>query len=326
MAEHNEARIVGYLTADPIIRDEKSTDEDGTERLEYAKCYLHVETVRRSVQACTMSRYSNILVFYDVSEASGNEWKMKLLKKIRSLKKGDVVSIKGVVVIQNTMQSRRCKHCGKIITNPTTMAFVYPIDLIKLTSYSHLIDQKAGENALNYKDDEKAKAVMRNNAIYGLAEANRRLIENYYEFSNTVTLLGYVVNQPKLVSGASGDDHCQYQVAVGRKYYIVTDAEQKTDFPWVYTFGEQCQRDMERIIPPDKEKGETGTEVLMSAAMIQSYPRKKIICPVCNEVNETTLVKTEFVPYSVEYLENYVKDEKTDDDEEKVANSVLSFF
>lgn len=324
MAEHNEARIVGYLTADPVIKDKKRINENGEEQIEYSRCYLHVETVRRSIQACTMSRYSNILVFYDVSGFDNNEWKMKLLNKIRALKKGDVVSIKGVIVVQNTTSERRCKHCGKIITVPGTMTFVYPIDLIKLSSYSNLIDQRAGENALNYNDEEKAKAVMRNNAIYGLADANRHLIENYYEFSNTVTLLGYVVSQPKLVSGSSGDDHCQYQIAVGRKYYITTDAEQKTDFPWVYTFGEQCQRDMERIIPP--KDGVQGTEVLMSAAMIQSYPRRKFICPDCNEVNEIAIVKTEFAPYSVEYLENYVRDEKADDDEEKVANSVLNFF
>lgn len=324
MAEHNEARIVGYLTADPIIKDKTKINENGEEQLEYSRCYLHVETVRRSIQACTMSRYSNILVFYDVSGYDNNEWKMKLLKKIRGLKKGDVVSIKGVVVVQNTTSERRCKECGEIITVPGTMTFVYPIDLIKLTSYSQLLDQRAGENALNYNDEERAKAVMRSNAIYGLAEANRHLIESYYEFSNTVTLLGYVVSQPKLVTEGSGSDHCQYQVAVGRKYYIATDAEQKTDFPWVYTYGEQCQRDMERIVPP--KDGKQGTEVLLSAAMIQTYPVRKFVCPECQTVNELPIVKTEFAPYSVEYLENYIKDEQTGSDEENIAKSVLSFF
>ena len=101
-----------------------------------------------------------------------------------------------------------------------------------------------------------------------------------------------------------------YQIALNRKFHIKTqDVSQKSDYPWVSSFGLQAEEDHKRI--------QTGSQVLISGGLQTRVVYRKIQCANCNTEIQSQDIVSEIVPYSVEYLNNCIFDEKEKEDVEK---------
>ena len=211
MAAHNQIRALGYLLSDPII-----LEADDVKRV-----YLEIRVKNRELDGYPNSEFQDLLVFYD--GANRERGRDNLMDKIKGLKEFDLVDIKGVINVLSVNKTSSCPYCGEENTKFfATSCFIYPISIIKLNGLQ-----------VDYERDEKIPEQI--------------LRDHYLEISNNVDILGTVVNEPEIVKGKF--PCCRYMLAVDRKYYIRTQDSIYTDYPWVYSYGKQCQMDFDYLQP-----------------------------------------------------------------------------
>lgn len=246
------------------------------------KAFFTVRTTHRDVDLFHEEVFEDILVYYDGASE-------QLMNKIRKLIHYDIVDIKGVFNVLTMNKRTRCPACGtENIKYRASTTFVYPIHILK-------------QNAL-FKAYEHDK---------GLPE--ELLIKHYKEISNQALICGTVVNQPELKEYRK-DYCCRYMLGVNRKYYIKTQGEITADYPWVYTFGQQAEDDIRHLIP--------GSTILMDGFIRTRKVQNNMKCARCGMEYEYPDIATEFVPYSVEYLKDYLTDEdiaENEENERKIA-------
>lgn len=264
MAAHNQIRVLGYLLDNPNIKNEGVSGEE--------KAFLKMRVRNREIDGYPNTEFQDISIFYD--GASGNENADKIMRRIKSLKKFDLIDIKGVINVLSVNKASECPYCGeKNVKNFAVSCFVYPISLIKL-------------NGLQIDNERNSKL------------PERMLREHYEEISNDVDILGTVVNEPEVVKGKF--PCCRYMLAVNRKYYIKTQDTIYTDFPWVYSYGKQCTLDAEYLQP--------GALVLISGFLRNRLVRSNIICQNCENEYQYEDIATEIIPYSTEYMRGHKRD------------------
>lgn len=264
MAAHNQIRALGYLLDDPVIKNEGMTGEE--------KAFLKVRVRNRKVEGYPNTEFQDVSVFYD--GASGNENADKLMNRIKSLKKLDLIDIKGVINVLSVNKTSECPYCREKNTKLFAVScFIYPISLIKLN----------GLQVDNERDEKIPERMLR---------------EHYEEISNDIDILGTVVNEPEIVDGKF--PCCRYMIAVDRKYYIKTQDTIYTDYPWVYSYGKQGKMDKKYLQP--------GTLVLISGFLRNRSVRSDITCKCCGKKYQYADMATEIIPYSVEYMRGHKKD------------------
>ena len=101
---------------------------------------------------------------------------------------------------------------------------------------------------------------------------------------------------------------CRYRLGVDRKYYIKTQSEITADYPWVYSYGQQAEYDYSHLKMP--QDGEQGSLVLVDGFVQYRDVEAKMVCDACGEPYTYHDIVTEFIPYSIEYLNNYITDEE----------------
>ena len=234
------------------------------------KVFLTVRTIRRSLEGYKGSVTEDLLIFYDQED---------LMPRIKRLKALDLIDVTGVFNILSVAKQARCPACNTItVKQGGTMTFVYPIHLVKIDSLLkvHELGEVAPEEILK---------------------------RHYQEVSNEINLIGTVDNDPEIVSAMKNVLCCRYRLRVDRQYLIKTQRTQKMDFPWVYSYASQAERDIKYI--------HRGSVVLVRGFIRNRMANSTIRCEneMCGEMINYPDVATEFVPYSVEYLRDFETDE-----------------
>ena len=199
------------------------------------------------------------------------------IEKMKKLKKFDVVDIKGVFNVLTISKKSKCPGCGAINIKPMgSLSAIYPISFMKI-------------NALEtaYDHDE---------------ELPERILTKYYmETSNYATMVGTVVGKPQMI-GNNEHPCCRYTLAINRKYYIKTQDSITADYPYVYSYGKQALEDYRYLVK--------GSVVMVNCFIRTRRIKNNMRCSNCGQDYQFLDVASEFVPYSVEYLQNYLTEEE----------------
>lgn len=141
-------------------------------------------------------------------------------------------------------------------------------------------------------------------SFFEQGEAHHYLLERA-EISNRVFLIGNVTKEPvhglikdETTSKVNEKPFTRFQIAVNRKYCAKGMQEfiERTDYPWVYSYGENS------LI--DKEVLHTGSLVFIDGAL-QSRDYKELYqCQHCGESFKVPGRTLEILSYQTEYFDN----------------------
>lgn len=233
------------------------------------KAFFTIRTTHRDVDLFEEEKFEDIMVYYDGADQT-------MMNKIKKLVAFDIVDIKGVFNILTMNKRSRCSFCGsENVKYRGSSTFIYPI---------HLLKQNALFKAYEYDENRPEEL----------------LVKHYQEISNQIIICGTVVNKPELKEMKHGTC-CRYMLGVNRKFYIKTQGEITADYPWVYTFGRQAEDDFRHLLK--------GSTILVDAFIRTRKVVSTMTCEHCNSEYNFPDIATEFVPYSVEYLSDYLTDE-----------------
>lgn len=200
----------------------------------------------------------------------------ELIKKMKDLKEYDLVDIKGVFNVMTVDKTSVCPYCGtKNVKEQGSSTFIYPISINKL-------DSLKGPSEHN---PELPEAILK---------------EHHLEVSNNALIIGTVVSDPELI-GSLKIPCCRYRLGVDRKYYVKTQGNVTADYPWVYSYDKQALSDYEHL--------HQGSVVLVDGFMHNRQVNAEIKCSKCGSTYTYPDVVTEFIPYTLEYLSNYMTNE-----------------
>ena len=263
MAAKNYGRVVGYLLDDPDIDIE--TDETDIEKKEII---IKLRITRREIKGYRDRKFEDIMVYYDGE-------KPEITRRLEHLKKYDVLDIKGVFIVLNIEKSSVCPHCGQENIKNGNVTFVYPISLIKRGSFAIEVTHNADL-------------------------PDSLLVNHYEEISNQFFLVGTVVSEPQKTT-VHGQECCRYPLGINRQYYIGSQDDQKNDYPWVYSYGEQMINDLRYL--------QKKSVVLIDGAIRNRDVHVEVSCKNCNNKYHVKDVATEFIPYEEEYMSNFLTEE-----------------
>ena len=199
------------------------------------------------------------------------------IKKMEQWDAGDIIELKGFLASREVKKARRCTYCNNKLSTPGVQMYIQPIFM---TRREQGVDEVEARNRLN----------------------------ELCEISNKIFAIGNLTKDPVMGKTNKGVSNTAYQLAIDRKFRVREDSvEERTDFPWVKTYGAQAELDNESLT--------TGAVVMVDGALrVRSdYPRSDK-CPICGETfvwKDTTM---EIVPYSVEYLRNFKTPENLEED------------
>ena len=196
-------------------------------------------------------------------------------KMYEEFKIGSFVMVRGMVSTKMVQKVIKCEGCGKEYTSDALVT-----EVIAYSAPVHL------------------------NGEY---EANE-----LKEFANNLHMIGAVCSEIQSRQSPSGVSMTQYQVAVNRKYHV-KEKEDKTDFPWVKTFGRQAEEDEKHL--------KVSSQIYINGAIQTREVSKTIVCDECESTIKYVENLGEIVPQDVEYLNNCVFDEAEDKETETTENS-----
>ncbi len=255
------------------------------------KAFFTIRTTHRDVDCFHEEKFEDIMIYYDGEDAS-------IMNKIKKLVPYDIVDIKGVFNILTMNKRSKCSSCGaENIKYQGSSTFIYPL---------HLFKQNALFKAYEYDENRPEEL----------------LVKHYKEISNQAIICGTVVNEPELKE-LKNTLCCKYMLGVNRKYYIKTQGNITADYPWVYTFGQQAEDDYRHLIQ--------GSSILMDGFIRTRKVMTHMSCSACGAEYEFPDVATEFIPYSIEYLKDYLTDEdiaaiEADEKREQYENAKRAIF
>lgn len=113
--------------------------------------------------------------------------------------------------------------------------------------------------------------------------------------------MGTVVSDPEMgISKSDGTKYCKYKLGVDRKYYIKTQSDIYADYPWVYSYGNQADRDALYL--------QNGSVIILTGYIHVRKAEVPATCSLCQTKYKYNDSVTDLVPYSVEYLSNFLTD------------------
>ena len=249
-----------------IINDPKILNE-GKEGME--KVVFQMRTTRRKIEGYHEDQYADVIVLYDCPE---------MIDKFKDFKKYDIIDIKGVVNILPVTKKLTCTICGNETVKYSVSTFIYPISATRLGSYYDYFTY-IGESP------------------------DALLFKNYRENSNQVLLMGTVVTDPEMVPlGKNSVACCRYGFGVDRKYYIKTQDDKKSDYPWIYSYGDQAELDYLKLVKFE-------SEIMIDGFIHNKRIKSRVTCEHCNCDFVYNNLVTQITPYSVEFMSGYKTDE-----------------
>lgn len=200
---------------------------------------------------------------------------INLYKDLGSLRMYDLIRVKGVINVL-TIDKRLtpcpyCQHTGNVKSNSSSV-IIYPIFFEKKNSLKTTVDEN-------------------------IFLPDKIINDRYQEVSNLMTFIGTVVSEPELIER---NTCCRYQIGMDRKYYIKTQPELTADYPWIYSYGKQAGKDYKHLVK--------GSTVLISGFMHNELIEPTTVCNNCGRTYKYQDTRNETIPYSVEYLNQYLTD------------------
>ncbi len=140
-------------------------------------------------------------------------------------------------------------------------------------------------------------------------------MDHYREISNKFILAGTIVSELEMI-GKPYKPVCRYKIAVDRSLHMSNEPDVRTDYPWVYSYGENATKDYERLSPS-------------STVCVKGYYHTREVTPdaECYNCGETYRYRdyvVDFIPYSVEYLDKYKTDADIEREEELKARGIIT--
>lgn len=239
---------------------------------------IKVNTVRRDVVASDSHSLISVNICYDNGTSDTT-----LMPRLKALKRGDLILAKGVLNIQPAIRRKVCPNCGQINEKRGgVQMYMYVTYLKKLDTVAHIED-------------------VSKMTIYEF------LHKHYHEISHQLTVMGFVVSKPRLKK--QGDlSVCMYKLGVNRSYYISSQASLTADYPWVYSFGEQAERDMRYLVPANPENDELGSLVFIKGFMRNELHNITYECDFCHSTYQQQILASSIAPYNIEYLSGHKTD------------------
>lgn len=263
MARHNELRLRGQVWKAPNVKK----DEDGN--YAFGICYIQVVRGAREIEDGNEYLKTDIPIIMTKDP--------KICAEMETWTECDIVDVYGNFTTKNLNKSSYCTHCEEngIMTKNSSagvMAYTNPIFAEKIK------DCETRREALEYLSAHK-------------------------EISNKITFMGHLTREPKKIKTKRGVTVTQYQIAANRKYRIKTDApENKTDYPWVKSYGDNAIEDKKRLT--------TGSLVLLDGIIQARTVYRTTTCSCCGKEYKWQDKTMEIVPYTTEYLTGFRTDEE----------------
>lgn len=232
----------------------------------YEEVQIILHTKRRWSSNVNGPRYEDIEVKYIIEKDKPDEM-FNVLKN--AIPHKNILDIMGNLVITAGIIKEDCQYCRKKMEiQLNCIPFVFPKAAWIIPSL-----QQPAEN------------------IESLLE------ENYSEISNRIVVMGNVCSEPTGEIRNSDYAKCKYCIAVNRHKYITTQRHIRTDYPYIYSYGEQAKRDLRYV---------KKNSLILVNGYIRSNQKKKVMeCPHCRRKQEYAHTKIDIVPYEVEYLRNF---------------------
>lgn len=205
-----------------------------------------------------------------------------IIEDMVNLKPFDMVEIKGVYTTRDIKRTKMCS-CGNKISKPGTLSFISPI----------------------YIEVRET----------GLTEAQaKQILDKRCEVSNSVTVIGNVTSEPEYTNDGKLK-MLQYTIAVARQYFLKDDSTlSKVDYPHIKAYGKNAEKDHERI--------KTKTQVMIKGMLQTRQYTQKFVCEECGQELEGTAVAMEIIPYSTEYLKDFITNEEIAEKNKEKANEI----
>lgn len=262
MARHNEARLLGYLKKDPII---KYADEDQTIM---ARVNIRLTTIRGRRDFGAKDRRKD---YDDIIVMSRKPDQMKFMAKLHA---NDIIDVKGNLVTPKIQFAIQCPNCKEKLIRVESIQMINPIfmNYVETTDYFQTMDPE--------------------NKMSG-AEKAQRYLRNRTEIANNITLIGKCVRAPgEFVERGT---IVNYALDVPRKYRIrEDDPDHRHDFPEVKCYGKIAENDMKYV--------KVGSRLFIDGFIMSRNYEKNEKCEKCGYAWKQSTNVNEVVPYSVEYL------------------------
>ena len=194
------------------------------------------------------------------------------IAEIETWHKNDMVEIKGVITTKEIKKVTICEECGATNKIDGTYTYINPIFL-----------------------ERKETGITK--------EEGLELLRKRCEISNYLMVVGTLCRDVDEFSTDKNLRIAQYQIAVNRKYRLKdSSAEERTDYPWVKSYGENAMDDIKAI--------HKGSVILIDGMLQTREIVRSSTCCECGHVYKWNDQAMEIVPYQVEYLQNYTTSEE----------------
>ena len=209
------------------------------------------------------------------------------IAKIAELKKNDIVEIKGFFTTIDIKKNRICKNCGNTDYDLGTFAVISPA----------FIDRR--ETDLTERE--------------ALVKLKERI-----EVSNQVIAIGNLCTDVNYYYDDNAKiKNAKFQMAINRKFYLHDkNPSIRTDYPYVSTFGKNASEVRDCL--------HTGSMILIDGRIqTREYPRTAVCSnPECQFHYEWSDKTMEIVPYSIEYLQDFLSQAEIEANKEKRVNDI----
>lgn len=208
------------------------------------------------------------------------------IAEMATWKLNDMIEVKGTITTKEVNKNTICPKCGHKNSVQGNAVFISPVYLSR-----------------------RETGVTR--------EEGLELLKKRVEISNTVCLVGTLCREPENYSNDKGLFITQYQLAVNRKFRLRDDAaENRTDYPWIKSYGD--------IAIDDSKFLKMGAVVLVDGMIQTRDVDRKTVCAACSEEYSWKDNALEVVPYSVEYLQNFITPEEFEAKENQAAEDAIN--
>ena len=206
-------------------------------------------------------------------------------EEISGWKVGDMIEVKGTVTSREIIRTNICPKCGTENKVQGIVTYVHPIFCSKREPNT---TQEEGIRLLQYRN----------------------------EISNNVTEIGMLTADPVYHETKAGSLIAKYQIAVMRRFRIKEDSpDRKADFIWIKSFG--------KIAEQDRKYLKKGTLIYIDGVLQTTTYDREIVCAECGEEFTSPETSMEVVPYTVEYLKDYIPQKESDESDKNSVEHLI---
>ena len=273
MAEHNQVSLYASVISEPKVYMD---DETG----EYIRASFFVNTLRSS-RPYQGRDESNELTPDTLMIMSQDP---VVVKQVAGVNLYDILIINGVITTRNMKKMIMCPNEACESRGPSGQGR-FPMNLAS---------EKSKSESSMVTFISPITIDIRHHNI-SKEESSAYLIQ-YREMSNIATMVGNLCGDVQMVENGHA---AAYQIGIDRKFYLKgDDATTRADYPYVRVYGDQAEKDFKYL--------HKGSMVLIDGMVqLRSFERK-FKCPYCGEEITKSSNVMEIVPYSTEYLQDFI--------------------